>query len=261
MTGPVGADGQPLAPREGGRRGRRRGRRGRRGGGPRDMQSGAAGAGAESLSASAEDQGSVDYLDDTRDDFDDSNEFAANESGKTVTDVVAGETARSGAVTDTAAVLEVPPPPQATGQISWTGLASADEAVAPITSAPQSVEPLAIDTLVTESTGASAASAETSAGEAFEAVVTPQAASTDTSSTEQQVIDAVTANDASTAAETTTANDTSTDTSSTAEAASANDAKSESGDKQPETEKKVVWSSSPSNRYSSFSSSGRRDDY
>lgn len=108
----------------------------------------------------------------------------------------ASETSPQGVSTDAAptnapAPIDLPPLPQTSGSISWTGLSTAPAEAAPVEVAPVAVTP-------TEVAPAEVAQTETS---------------------------------------------------------KAADESAASG------EKKVVWSSSPPDRYSSFGSSNRRDDY
>ena len=107
----------PMERREGGgRRGRRRGRRGRRVGGSRDLAAGAS-MGAGEGQANNEDGGTDDFLDDGRDEHGDA---IIDTAESTATTEVTGDAGR-------AASAELPPPP-ATVQISWTGLAAPESA-------------------------------------------------------------------------------------------------------------------------------------
>jgi len=152
----------PLGPREGGsRRGRRRGRRGRRGGGPRNFAAGAAMNAGEGQTDN-QDGGIDNFFNEGRDEPDD---LAVDIAEATTTTELTNDASR-------AADATLPPPP-VTGQISWTGLATPETAIA-----------------------------ETAPAE------TPAAAETPV-----------------------------------------------------DTEKKVVWSSTPTKGYSSFGSGTRRDDY
>lgn len=202
--GAVAADGtQPN--REGGaRRGRRRGRRGRRGGGMRDLPPGAVAADAATGSDSA--------IGDFSDDGDDSSEpnFALGQGAPASTPKSESTEAASFSAE---AALDLPPLPQSSGSISWTGLSDPEP---------------------TESTPAPSASATTTvepppaAAETPPSVLMPPADSTTPAATETPpAVDTPPA-----AVDTTTP-----------------------------SEKKVVWSSSPPDRYSSFGGGTRRDDY
>ncbi len=187
--GAPAADGtQPN--REGGaRRGRRRGRRGRRGGGMRDLPPGAtAGDNASGMDASMGD-------------FSDEGDEAGEPQS------VPNQASAEAAPRSTEVALELPPPPQNTTRISWTGL-----------SAPEPTETAPTET-ASEPSASSPTAVEPSSPVAEE---TPPSASNTPIAAEAPPV--------------------------TADAAATG-------------EKKVVWSSSPPDRYSSFGSGTRRDDY
>jgi ribonuclease E len=202
--GASAADGtQPN--REGGaRRGRRRGRRGRRGGGMRDLPPGATAADNASGADSA--------MGDFSDDGDEAGEPQSMQQKD-----VAASSPRSDA-----SAIDLPPPPQNTASISWTGLSApepagtAQEPSAPTTTSHEAPRPLVADTLPV------AMDTPPVAAETSVASQTPVAAETPPCATDTPPV---------------------------------------ATDSSASTEKKVVWSSSPPDRYSSFGSGTRRDDY
>jgi ribonuclease E len=204
-TGPegvAGTDGTQPSREGGARRGRRRGRRGRRGGGMRDLPPGAVGA-VENVSGT--DSGSGDFSDDVDDTVDSPSTHDSN-------------TAPRGApATD----IDLSPPPQSSGSISWTGL-----------SAPESA---AGETAVVEPSRSEAASGEPARRETPSVAAPPVAAPPVTPA---PVVAPVAA----------------------PPVAAAEASEPPSGAEAP-AEKKVVWSSSPPDRFTTFGGNTRRDDY
>ena len=189
--GAPAADGtQPN--REGGaRRGRRRGRRGRRGGGMRDLPPGATAAD----NGSATEVAMGDFSDDS------------DEAGEPQSPSTQATTEHASRGQDVAP--ELPPPPQSSSSISWTGLSTPE---------PTETVPEASTSMTPSQTRAADDSQQPTA---VVADTTPPASSTSPAAVTPPV-----------AADTTAS-----------------------------AEKKVVWSSSPPDRYSSFGSGTRRDDY
>ena len=223
---------ETLPPREGGgRRGRRRGRRGRRGGGQRDLATGGmAGVGADGAADSAvdaaDDGSSADELaDDLRPD--------EPREARAVT-----ASAESGQPIEAPSTTEIPPPPT-NGQISWTGLAPAPPTEAAVTDA------VTADTAVPTETAISAETAMPAETATPTETATPAAAAVPTALAESAPT-----------AEVTTSTEAAASPTVPVEAAS-----SAAGESSSAEEKKVVWSSSPSARLSSFGNDARRDDY